>query len=550
MLNPVLIVGAGPVGLTAAAALQSYGVQCRLIDKSPVPTDQSKAIVVWCRTLELLDKLGLAEKLIENGLKLTGASVYAGRSRLVHLNLTSDETEFGFPLVIPQNETERLLTEYLADKNVTVERKVELVTFSQTADEVSCTLRHADGQLEEVTAPWVIGCDGAHSTVRHTLGWDFVGKTDPNEFMLADVDIDGPLSKSEISVFWHDDGVIAFFPLNAHRFRMLADLGTATAQNSLTEVTLAQAQGLADRRGPGGLTLSNPYWLSCFRINERKVSKYFDGRVLLAGDAAHIHSPAGGQGMNTGMQDAFNLAWKLALIQRAQGKSEPLLQSYTIERSAVGDQVLKSAERFTMLATLRSPAARWLRNHIIPILGSFPVVQDRIRNEWFELSINYRHSPLTADHGPRVTGGLSAGDRLCDAPLTSATDSSSSRLFPATNTRRHVLLLLPGSDDQASAAQLIEIAKVVEEVFPELLSPLLIVGKEDDSITASQNIPVWIDSEGTLHERLHANTSTLIVVRPDGYLGFRCQPADRQRLLTFLGSYLIRDRGVTSTIAP
>ena len=321
--------------------------------------------------------------MIANGWKLTGASVYSGGDRVVHLNLTSDESEFGFPLVIPQNETERLLTEYLADNKVTVERPGELVTFHQQADEVYCTLRNPNGQLEETSTPWLLGCDGAHSAVRHGLGLEFTGKTEPNEFMLAYVDIDGPLSKSEISVFWHDDRVIAFFPLNSHRFRMLADLRAGTGQTPLSDVTLARVQAIADRRRPGGLTISNPYWLSYFRINERKVSKYSAGRVLLAGDAAYIHRPAGGPGMNTGMQDTFNLAWKLALIEQSQGKAEPLLESYSVERSAVGDRVLKNAERFTTLATIQSPAARWLRNHIIPVLGSFAMVQDRIHDERF-----------------------------------------------------------------------------------------------------------------------------------------------------------------------
>jgi 2-polyprenyl-6-methoxyphenol hydroxylase-like FAD-dependent oxidoreductase len=524
-----------------AAALTHHGLTCRIIDKAPAPSDKSKALVVWCRTLELLDGLGLAETFVRSGRKLTGGSMYAGGQRLVHLAMTSDESMYGFPLSIPQYVTERLLTEHLAQKGVTIERRVELVTFAETSDGVRCTLRHADGREESMETPWVIGCDGAHSTVRHTLGMEFTGHAEPNDWMLADVHIDGPLAKDEVSIFWHEQGVVAFFPIDHNRFRLIADIGTASNHPPKADLTLAEAQAKVDERGPGGLTLSDPIWLSYFRINERKVSDYRKGRAMLAGDAAHIHSPAGGQGMNTGMQDAFNLAWKLGLVQRGQGRADSLLQSYSIERSAVGDLVLKNAERFTTLATLRSPVSQWLRNHIVPILGSFHFVQDKIRNDWFELSINYRHSPLSAERWPRLTGGLAAGDRLCDAPLTSAADSRQTSLFKALDGTRHTLLLLPSSHEPEAASQLLKIAADGERAFPGVLSPHVILnGGASAQKPVGQNVPAWFDSDGQLHQKLHANDRTLILVRPDGYIGFRCQPADGQELMTFLDSYLIR----------
>jgi hypothetical protein len=322
---------------------------------------------------------------------------------------------------------------------------------------------------------------------------------------------------------------------------MIADIGAAANQPPRGDLTLAEAQAKVDERGPGGLTLSNPIWLAYFRINERKVSDYYKGRAMLAGDAAHIHSPAGGQGMNTGMQDAFNLAWKLALVQRGQGRTEPLLRSYSVERSAVGDQVLKNAERFTTMATLRSPVSRWLRNHIAPILGSFQFVQDKIRNDWFELSINYRHSPLSGERWPRLTGGLSAGDRLCDAPLTSAADGRRTSVFKAVLDAHHSLLMLPGSQEPETISQLLKIAADAKRAFSGVLSTHLILNAGASAQKPEgQDVPVWLDTEGRLHQRLHANNQTLILVRPDGYIGFRCQPADGQELMTFLDKYLIR----------
>lgn len=541
MTNPVLIIGAGPVGLTMAAALTQHGVKCRLIEKTALPNDKSKALVVWCRTLELLDGLGLAEEFVRTGLKINGGSMYANGERLVHLLLTSDESPFGFPLMIPQNKTEELLTEHLAKNNVSIERHVELVTFHEISDGVRCTLRHADGSEEFIETPWVIGCDGAHSTVRHTLGVEFTGFAEPNDWMLADVHIAGPLAKDEVSIYWHERGVVAFFPIDQNRFRMISDLGPASQNTIKEELTLHEVQTTINERGPAGLNISDPVWMSYFRINERKVADYRQGRVMLAGDAAHIHSPAGGQGMNTGMQDAFNLAWKLALIAHGQGQSEPLLQSYTLERSAVGDRVLKNAERFTTMATLRSPVAQWLRNHIVPILGSFDFVQDKIRNEWFELAINYRHSPLSTDQWLALTGGLMAGDRLCDAPLMAAANVHRTTIFSIINSTAHTLLLLPGLCDPSSISQLFKIAANTTEVFPEMFSTHMIL-KNNQSVTGLNafNDPLWIDVDDRLHQKLHAKEPTLVLVRPDGYIGFRCQPADGQALIDHLSTYLNR----------
>jgi 2-polyprenyl-6-methoxyphenol hydroxylase-like FAD-dependent oxidoreductase len=539
----VLIVGAGPVGLTMASALTHQGLTCRIIDKAPAPSDKSKALVVWCRTMELLDGLDLAETFVRNGLKLTGGSVYAHGKRLVHLNLTTDESPYGFPLMIPQNVTERLLTEHLARKGVTVERQVELDTFDEKPDKVGCTLRHADGRAESIETPWVIGCDGAHSTVRHTLGMEFNGHAELSDWMLADVHIEGALVPDEVSVFWHENGVIIFFPINRDRFRIIADLGTTTDRAFRADPTLAEVQAKVEERGPGGLTLSDPIWLAHFRINERKVADYRRGRVMLAGDAAHVHSPAGGQGMNTGMQDAFNLAWKLALVQRAEGQAEPLLSSYSVERNTVGDQVLHNAERFTALATLRSPVAQWLRNHIAPIVGSFQFVQDKIRNEWFELSINYRHSPLSSEEWPRMAGGLAAGDRICDAPLLFATDGGPTTLFASIRGPRHALLLLPGSHDQEAISQLLTISADATRMFPHVLGVHLILkAVAGASSPAAPGVPAWFDVEGRLHQKLNAKDRTLILVRPDGYIGYRCQLANGDGLTAYMSRYLVGKR--------
>ncbi len=311
---PALVVGAGPVGLTMAAHLHHHGVACRIVDSSPQPSDKSKALVIWARSLEMLDDLGVVGDFTAAGRFLQGARFHAGRRTLVHLTFQTPGTEYPRPLMLAQSETERLLAEHLRRVGVAVERPVELTAFADRGDHVEASLRHAGGREEQVRCDWLLGCDGAHSTTRKQLGLEFAGEADPNDFLLADCRIDG-IPQDELSLFWHSRGVLGFFPFGEGRCRVIADMGRAPGPGHPPDPTLAQVQAVVDERGPGGVRLSEAVWLAGFRIHERKVADYRRGRVFLAGDAAHIHSPAGGQGMNTGMQDAWNLAWKLALVQ-------------------------------------------------------------------------------------------------------------------------------------------------------------------------------------------------------------------------------------------
>ena len=546
----VLIVGAGPVGLTAAAALLHAGLTCRLIDKAPEPSDKSKALVLWSRSLELFDNLDLANTFVAAGMKARGASIYGNGQRLVHVLMDDVESPFGFPLMIPQNTTERLLAEHLTSQGLKVERQVELLDFSENAAGVTSQLRHADGREETVTTPWLIGSDGAHSRVRKVLQMPFTGHAEPNDWMLADVFVEGQLSGDEISIFWHERGIVVFFPIDGRRFRMIADLGATTSSAPPATPTLADAQAKVDERGPGGLTLSEPIWLAGFRINERKVADYRRGRVLLAGDAAHIHSPAGGQGMNTGMQDSFNLAWKLALIKRGAGQAEPLLESYSVERSMVGEQVLRDAGRLTRVATLRNPVAQFFRNHIAGVMTSFGFVKDAIKNKLSELSVNYRESPLSEEDWPWRGGGAAAGDRLPDAPLICAATGRATTVFAALRDagqgRLHSLLLLPGSSDRLSISPLVNLAAELQHEFPGVFASHVILKSADDAEphpgAKVPTPPIWRDVDGKVHRQLGAAGGTVILVRPDGYIGYRGQPADAEKLGAYLDRYLLRQR--------
>ncbi|MBN8549863.1 MAG: FAD-dependent monooxygenase [Deltaproteobacteria bacterium] len=408
-MQTALIVGAGPVGLTLACELARYGISVRIIDTAAQRTDKSKALIIWSRTLELLDRGGASAPFIDAGFKALAVNMIAGEKAVGHVSLHNIQTPYPFGLMLPQSETERLLDLRLQSFGISIERQVELLSFTNSPHGIEAVLQRADGHQETLSAGWLLGCDGAHSTVRHSLGAPFTGETNKSDWLLADVHMTGyRRPDSEASIHWHRDGVLVIFPICPGRYRVLADLPPAGTERPPTP-TLEQVQTILDTRGPGGQNVFDPIWLAGFRINGRKVSEYRWGRVFLLGDAAHIHSPAGGQGMNTGMQDAFNLAWKLALVIRGVCKEE-LLNSYTPERSGVGDKVLKFTGRITTIGTLRNPIAQKLRNTLAHFLLSKSLVQKRFAENLTELAVAYPCSPL---NGSSLSGdSLKPGARV------------------------------------------------------------------------------------------------------------------------------------------
>lgn len=481
-MNPtVLVVGAGPVGLTMAAELARFGLSVRIIDKSAARTDKSKAIVIWSRSMELIDRMGCGESFLSAGLKAKGANITAGKKHIAHVSLDEVNTPHPYALMIPQSETERLMEAQLNSRNVQVERRTELASFTAGQDKVTATIRNASGTEETIDVQWMIGCDGAHSTVRHGLGMQFEGSTMASDWILADIHLAGlPVAAaSEINTYWHAEGVLVLFPISTGRFRIIADVGGKSDGAALrADPTLEEVQKILDVRGPGGVTASAPVWMSAFRINERKVADYRAGRVFLAGDAAHVHSPAGGQGMNTGMQDAFNLAWKLAMVQSERADPR-LLDSYSDERSAVGRQVLSDAGRMTKVAIMQGEVEQFIRNHLMSLVFGLTPMAGVMANKLTELSIGYPKSPLTLT-GPSIHGGPAAGAR---APIVRG-----NKLFGADSQPKFALCA--AESDEASAF----VARHADFVEKELRAPFTSGGQ-------------WL-------------------VRPDGYVGTVAKAGD------------------------
>jgi len=362
--------------------------------------------------------MGIVDEAIRAGTRSHGVNIYNGTNRLLHVSYDDLESPYPFLLNIPQSGTEKVLGGLVKRLGLEIEWRTELLGFTQDDEGVTATLRHPDGQSETVRAAWLVGCDGAHSIVRHVLDIPFAGHTYSQWFGLADARVQWSLGHDELHGFVHPRGLFFAIPEpGEQRFRVVMESEEPPAG---TDLTLAHFQAALDERGPGNATLSDPGWISPFKVNARRAERYRVGRVFIAGDAAHIHSPTGGLGLNTGMQDSYNLAWKLALVVR--GMADPaLLDSYQIERIPVADAVLRLAGNLTMMLTLTNPMSRELRDHLMPILNGLGAVRHEIAVEDAQLSITYGASPIVSEYHHerfghlKFAGGPRAGDRAPDA---------------------------------------------------------------------------------------------------------------------------------------
>lgn len=443
----VIVVGAGPTGLTLAAQLLARGIPVRIIDKAEGPAPHSRALGIHARTLELLDTMGLAEEFLVRGHRVPHLRWYAGRRRLLNLDLAHNGSRYPYVLHLPQNETEALLRARVLALGGSIEQGVELVRLTDRGDLVDATLRDGAGQVVEISAGYILGCDGSHSRVRHEIGVAFEGQPYPHDWLLADVALDGAGSADAVHMFFRPDGLpLTCIPMGGHRWRLVmpnaGDLGGL--QPSFQQIQEAVAQ-----RAPWRLEVSDPVWLASFRCHLRSASTYRRGHVLLAGDAAHIHSPAGGQGMNTGMMDAQNLAWKLALVVAGRAP-DALLDTYGQERAPVAAGVLELTNRMVSLMTMRNPAKRILRNALIPVASSLPAAQRWTARRLSQVSAAYPAGPLVLPDGERggvVTHGAPRpGERAPDIAVH--LPDGPSRLYEQLRAGRH-LLVASGADEVA-----------------------------------------------------------------------------------------------------
>ena len=391
----VLIVGAGPVGLFLANECARRGLRWRLAEARSSQSEHSKALAIFPRTLEVFDMAGLIAPFMEVANRVTSVAIVAHGRRLAHMRFAPEESPYPLIAMVPQDVTERLLVEQLQRKGGAVEYETVFVSAAQHDDYVSAVLDQKGRRLE-LTARFVVGCDGAHSAVRHLLNLPFEGAQYDALFMLADVQTNETLAADELQLCPSEFGPVAIFPMSATRRRIVATIENAEEDAP----SLDLVRKILTQRAPIGIEAHALYWSSYFRIHHRQVAQLRVGRMFIAGDAAHIHSPFGGQGMNTGLQDVWNLVWKLDLVLHGRGNDQ-LLESYSAERRPVIKQVIETTDFLTKAMGTPNKLAQTLRDAVIPMVSRLAPFQHAFVQRLSELGIAYSGSPIVEGAGKR-----------------------------------------------------------------------------------------------------------------------------------------------------
>jgi 2-polyprenyl-6-methoxyphenol hydroxylase-like FAD-dependent oxidoreductase len=508
----VLIVGAGPTGLVLALWLTRMGVRVRIIDKTSEPGTTSRALAVQARTLELYGQIGLADAVVDRGRKMDAINLWvAGKhaARVVFGDMGAGLSPFPFALIYPQDEHERLLIDRLAERGIEVERQVELLGFDEAAG-VLARLKRPDGTEEVCATAYLAGCDGAHSRVREVLEIGFPGGTYEHIFYVADVEARGPVMNGELHGALDTSAFLAVFPLKPEGRARIIGTVRADAEDQQTNLSW-------DDVNPSVITwlrldVERVHWFSTYHVHHRVADHFRKGRAFLLGDAAHIHSPVGGQGMNTGIGDAVNLAWKLAAV--VHGRAHPsVLESYEPERMAFARRLVATTDRAFTAVTSSGTAARLIRRDIVPRLlpplFRLPAVRRLMFRTISQTAVHYRGSALSVGRA----GALSGGDRL---PWVRAENTGS------------------GHDNFAPLTSLGWQVHVYGEASPEIRA-----------FCTSRDLPLHTFAWRPEMRRAGLGRGATYLVRPDGYVGL----ADPEGRAAAIASYLDAARVVSAIAA-
>lgn len=520
----VLIVGAGPTGLTAASVLASHGVRACIIDKRLERSPLSKALVVQARTLELLDLMGLADVFLQHGYPAPGLNVSLGFGGSASIGLRRLDTRFPYLLVLPQEKTEAILESHLRSQGVRVERGVELTNVAQQdGGLVIASLRREDGREECILARYVLGCDGAHSTAREKSGMPFQGTSYDITFFLGDVKINKDFIKSRITNFTSQNGFISILPFLGEYVRVFAVDFTKQHPTASDELTLDELQDTVDLVIPGKFKLADPRWITRFHSPSRQVPSNRIGRVFFAGDSAHSHSPAGGQGMNTGMQDAVNIAWKLAMVLRAEAP-EDLLNTVNAERHVIGAYVQHQTDRMLKSFLLRNTVLRALRDFMLSGAVKVPCVENKLAGTLSGLGVDYSFTEQSRRDRKRglAKHAVQAGDRVPDPVLWGA-NQPNSRLYELLRRSAYGFLVFATATALGADRDILaRLLHAVEEQYGSVVSPFVVIDEGVPDIIGLE-APIFIDVRGDFERKFGAKHGSVFLTRPDGFVAFRRQ---------------------------
>ncbi len=415
MKTDVIIVGAGPTGLALAGQFIRYGIDFVIIDKKETTTPHSKAIGVHARTLEIHEQIGLAEKALSQGAVAGKTRLLEGGKIRAEINLSKigeGMSAYPFLLVLEQGKHERILYDFIKENGRDVRWRTEMAAFSQTDEGVSVDAKNTNGGSETIEAKYLVACDGAKSPVRHSLGLEFEGSTFERMFYVADVQIDWEFEHDALHVSLSENSLLAFFPMEGEKQWRIVGNFPEGHEKEEGEVLYEEIEERIKAELKVPLDVYNVNWFSTYKVHTRHVDKFSVGRCFLAGDAAHIHSPAGAQGMNTGIQDGYNLAWKLALVVKGKTSAE-ILNTYNEERLENARRLLKTTDRMFQLGAGEEWFTAFVRTHIFPYVANFVLKFDVVKKAVFplvsQIGINYRESSLSKHTGSFT---IKAGGRM------------------------------------------------------------------------------------------------------------------------------------------
>ncbi len=516
---PVLIVGAGPTGLMAACQLSRLNIPFRIIDKKSGPTKESRALVIQARSLEIFRQMGIADQALAEGTRVNAINFIIGKAeRRIPLGKIGKKlTEFPYLFVLEQSKTEEMLAEFLKQQKIKIEWNTELVSFIQEKDNVSAIIEQKN-KKEDITATYLIAADGSHSIVRKTLQIPFAGAMYKQAFYVLDCAVTGLPEDNTLYLLMNKKSFTLLFPMTAGRCRIV---GTVPEEYEKKEsITFEDVAPSLQRQLPDAIKVSKPDWISFYHTHHRCVSTFRSGRIFLAGDAAHIHSPAGAQGMNTGLQDAYNLAWKIAYV--IEGKSpESLLDTYNAERLPFARQLVKTTDRLFSFVVDEHPWKTFLRMKILPRMMTLLVKTGYVKHFVFpmisQIAVNYRGSIIyhKTSHGRFHPEAPRPGDRL---PYALRENESGNK--------QNIQHLVDGKHFEVFIFSKRHNKDFIQKVHTSM--------KKNNNLVIRQVL--FNKRTKKLYELFGIENDGYYIVRPDMYIGYRSNGYQRQHIQKFLSA--------------
>lgn len=521
---PVLIVGAGPSGLMMALELTRYGIPVRIIDRKPAATQTTNAAGIQTRTIEIFEHIGIEKDFLEKGIKNNALDIYYQKDRLARIPLDNVDSFYNFILMLPQSDTEAILNKELQARNIEVERNVELIELKQERGQVVSKLKSWDGHIETLTTDWVIGCDGYNSTVRNNANIKMVGKDFDQEFFVADVKLYSKYDRNSVNMFIDRGTLVGIFSLpdsQNSKVRVVGNVGKHINKDKFTDDEIKK---FVSDYTHGECRVDQVLWSSPFWIHSKVAAKLRNQSLFIAGDAAHVHSPAGAQGMNTGLQDAFNLAWKLAYV--IQNKANPpILDTYGQERLPIIHNVIKLTESLAFMGLSTNKLLLMIRNFLIKnVPGRISFIQKKMVGLVTQVSLKYNHSSLIDKRSEKRDGNPKPGVRLPDVSL-----GNDKRLYDYLRNEKFNLLLFTAKAPSAERMKNAKLAyQQIEETMGTLVKPYIISDHKADVANFIE------DNEFAIHSRYEVNKPSICLVRPDQFIALFISELNPKAVVEFL----------------